>query len=211
MLLVVGALNGCAMHGAPPKAGAVSSERSDMNGRNVVTVWQMQLADYMASAGSSDPAVLSQLPTLRSQAVARPGQILFVATDVEAFVPERDGFDVVGLLLGKQTTATGPRYVFVVGTIERRDYWPVAVTDVRVVAMGVKDGIATWETGAADTQALRRYRSSSETSTMVRFPADQDQFRLSDCEPGICVEERRSGARWALYSDTPVASAPAAR
>jgi hypothetical protein len=154
--------------------------------------------------------VLSQLPALRTPAVARPGQIVFAANDIDAHVPERDGYDVFGLLLGKQNTTAGPRYVFIVGALQRQQYWPVAVADVRVAAMSVKAGIATWETGSADVEALLRYRKSADSSTALRFPAERDQFRLIGCDPGVCVEELRSGARWALYGNTPTATAPAA-
>ena len=37
------------------------------------------------------------------------------------------------------------------------------------------------------------------TREPLRFPAERDQFRLIGCDPGVCVEELRSGARWALY------------
>ena len=49
---------------------------SDPQRRAVLAAWQAQLAQHMANAGSSDPALLSQLPALRSPAVARPGQII---------------------------------------------------------------------------------------------------------------------------------------
>ena len=208
VLLTAAALSGCAIY-SPPATSPKVRELPDATARAVIGTWQDRLGQHIASAGDGDPAILSQLPGLRSPAVARPGQIVFAATDVEAHATERDGYDVFGLLLGKQITASGPRYVFVVGAVERQDYWPVAVTDVRIAAMSVKGGVATWETGPANADALTRYRRSAETSTAVRFPADHDQFRLVGCDPGVCVEELRSGARWALYLDAPVTSAPA--
>jgi hypothetical protein len=207
VLLTAAALNGCAIY-SPPTTSAKVREVPDATARAVIATWQTRLGQHIASAGDGDPAVLSQLPGLRSPAVARPGQIVFAATDVEAHATERDGYDVFGLLLGKHVTPAGPRYVFVVGAVERQDYWPVAVTDIRIAALSVKGGVATWETGPANADALARYRRSAETSTAVRFPAELDQFRLVGCDPGVCVEELRSGARWALYLDTPVTSAP---
>ena len=206
VLLLGGALGGCAMQGKPPAAGSAVRELPAATGSAVVAAWQARLGQHVASAGGGDPAALSQLPALRSPAVARPGQIIFAATDVEAFVPERDGYDVSGLLLGKQGTASRPRYVFIVGTVERRDYWPVAVVDIRVAAMTMNNGAASWETGPANAEALARYRQNAGPSpTAVRFPAELDQFRLVGCEPGVCVEELRSGARWALYPEAPAA------
>jgi hypothetical protein len=208
VLLTAAALNGCAIY-SPPTTSAKVRDLPDATAKTVIATWQARLGQHIASAGDGDPAVLAQLPGLRSPAVARPGQIVFAATDVEAHATERDGYDVFGLLLGKQVTAAGPRYVFVVGAVERQDYWPVAVTDIRIAALSVKGGVTTWETGPADADALTRYRRSAETSTAVRFPADHDQFRLVGCDPGVCVEELRSGARWALYLETTATPAPA--
>jgi hypothetical protein len=208
MLLTAAALSGCAIY-SPPATSAKVHELPEATARAVIATWQARLAEHIANAGDGDPAILSQLPGLRSPAVARPGQIVFAATDVEAYATERDGYDVFGLLLGKQGTAAGPRYVFVVGAVERQDYWPVAVTDIRIAAMSVKGGVATWETGPANADALMRYRKTAETSIAVRFPAEHDQFRLVGCDPGVCVDELRSGARWALYLDTTVTPAPA--
>ncbi|MGE5713384.1 MAG: hypothetical protein ACM32F_05880 [Betaproteobacteria bacterium] len=217
-LLLAIAAGGCAVHTAPKATGAKVREVPEATSRAVFATWQARLEQYIAQSGDGDPAVLSQLPALRSPAVVRPAQIVFAASDIEAHVAERDGYDAFGLLLGRQNTAAGPRYVFIVGAIQREDYWPVALADVRVVALSVKAGIATWETGPADLDALLRYRKSADTSTALRFPAERDQFRLVDCEPGICVEELRSGARWVLYGRAPsvpatssVPSASAAR
>jgi hypothetical protein len=207
-LLMTGALSSCATYSSPPTVGTAIGELPDPSATIAVAAWQARLGQHIESAGG-DPAVLAQLSTLRSPAVARPSQIVFGAIDIEAFVQERDGFDVFGLLVGKDSNATGPRFVFIVGVVERRDYWPVTVGDVRVVAMAMKDGVATWETGPADAGALTRYRAASDTSTTVRFPAVRDQFRVVDCVPDICVEELRSGARWTLYSRASLAMEPA--
>jgi hypothetical protein len=208
-LLAVAAA-GCAVHSAPKVSGATFRELPDATSRAVIATWQTRLEQHIASAGDGDPAVLSRLPALRSPAVARPGQIVFAASDIDAHVPERDGYDAFGLLVGKQSTTAGPRYVFIVGAIQREDYWPVAVADVRVAALSIKAGIATWETGPSNVEALVRYRKDADRSTALRFPAERDQFRLIDCDPGVCVEEFRSGARWALYGHAPTAPAAAA-
>jgi hypothetical protein len=203
-------LNGCATYAPRPTNNAAPHDLPEATASGVIAEWQRRLGQHVADAGSGDPAVLAQLPSLRSSAVMRPGQIVFAATDVESFVAERDGFDVFGLLVGKQDGAAGPRYVFIVGTVERRNYRSVAVADMRLTAMSVRNGIANWETGAADGQALDRYRNNGDTTAAVRFPADRDQFRLTACPPGVCVEEIASGARWSIYLNTSVAGAPAA-
>lgn len=214
-VLIAVLLGACAGYSPRPKTVAPPRETADTTASSVIAEWEKRVAQHVTAAGNGDPAVLSLLPGLRSPAVRRPGQIVFAAIDVESFVAERDGYDVFGLLLGRRDGADGPRYVFVVGAVERRNYRSVAVTDVRLTAMSVRGGTVTWETGLPDSAAVTRYRGSADASAAVRFPADQDQFRLVDCPQGICVEERLSGARWTLYLSTPAtdttASAPAAR
>jgi hypothetical protein len=207
--LVLVLLGGCAGYSPRPAKVAPVSEMPSAAASGVITEWQRRVAQHVRAAGGGDPAVLAQLPGLRSPSVARPGQIVFAATDVESFVAERDGYDVFGLLLGKRDGADGPRYVFVVGTVERRNYRSVAVTDVRLAAMSVRGGTVTWETGLPDGSSLARYRAGADASAAVRFPADRDQFRLVDCPQSLCGEERLSGARWTLYLSAPVAHATA--
>lgn len=210
-LLLAMLLNGCATYAPRPAAPASGSHMPETTAMSLITEWQHRLGQHVAQAGSGDPSVLSQMPGLRSSAVLRPGQIVFAATDVESFVAERDGYDVFGLLLGKHDSVTGPRYVFVVGTVERRNYRSIAVADLRVSAMSVRNGVATWLTGSSDDASLMLYRKGADPSAAVRFPADQDQFRMSACPQGICVEEQVSGARWTLYLGEPVATLPSSR
>jgi hypothetical protein len=113
--------------------------------------------------------VLARLPALRSSAVQRPGQIVFGANDIESSQPERDGYDTFGLLLDRRNSTGGPWYVFVVGSLERRDYRPVSVADIRVVAMSVKDGATLWETGFGDTAALAKYRQGLDPEQRCDF------------------------------------------
>jgi hypothetical protein len=210
-LLLALLLNGCATYAPRPAAPASGGHTPEATAMSVITEWQRRLGQHVAQAGSGDPSVLSQMPGLRSSAVLRPGQIVFAATDVESFVAERDGYDVFGLLLGKHEGANGPHYVFVVGAVERRDYRSVAVADLRITAMSARNGVATWHTGSSDDASLARYRNSADPSAAVRFPADQDQFRMSACPQGVCVEERVSGAKWTLYLGDPVAALPSSR
>lgn len=203
---MTGVLSGCAFN-APKQPGlqARTPPVNETSGRTLVDDWQRKLSQYVEQQGRGDPAALAQLPALRSPAVQRPGQIIFAATDVGASTKERDGYDVSGLLLGRRNSTLGPWYLFIVGAIERRDYRPVSIADVRVAAMSTKDGTVIWQTGFGDTTALERYRKSADPSTALRFPADHDRFSLVDCAPGVCVEEARSGARWALYFSPGVA------
>lgn len=173
--------------------------------RLVIFEWQSRLSDRITRAGG-DPAALAQLPLLRSPATARPAQIVFSVTDIDAQVPERDGYDAFGLLLGKHVDATATWYIFVVGTVERRDYRPAGIVDVRLAAMTVANGTVVWKTGTSDTDELRRYRHTPLASAGSPFPAESDRFNLKSCAPSVCVEEERSTARWTLYFE-PAATA----
>jgi hypothetical protein len=174
-----------------------------------IAEWQQRLGDYVTRIGGGDPAVLSQLPVLRSPITMRPARIVFAATDVDAVVAERDGYDVFGLLVDKRPDPSGPRYIFIVGTIERHDYRPAAVSDVRVAAMSVRGGSVVWDTGPDHPQALARYRQHANASSPLRFPADHDEFRTVPCDVRTCVEESGSGARWSIDLEARPSSAQA--
>jgi hypothetical protein len=197
--LLAGALGGCA-YSTRPAAASLSSiaPMADSDARSAVEHWQAKLGRYVTDEGGGDPSVLAHLPAQRSPAVLRPGRIVFSALDVFATVPERDGYDVSGLLVGKATGAATPTYVFIVGTVERGNYRPLAVADVRIAVMSIRDGAMSWNAGFSDGTALARYREHADPSAAARFPADRDQFRLVDCPAAVCVEETVSGARWTL-------------
>ncbi len=214
MLLVAlstGLLTACGT--APTRHSASAQQQPSLpepTARLVITEWQTRLEDRLTRAGG-DPAALAQLPALRSPTTARPAQIVFSVTDIDALVPERDGYDAIGLLLGKHVDAGDTWYVFVVGTVERRDYRPVAVVDVRLTALNMAKGAAAWNTGAANAEQLRQYRHAEIGSAGYPFPADSDRFRVKPCAPSVCVEEEQSGARWTLYFAGPDATPATSR
>jgi len=202
--LLVNVLAGCAY---PGRTSAVTpSGVSDAEVRAILAQWQQRLDRHVADEGQGDPAVLADLPTLRSPQALRPGRIVFTAIDIGATSVERDGYDVSGLLLGKLEGA-GRTYVFIVGTIDRDDFQPTALIDLRLAALTLRDGAPHWQFGNGSETALARYRKGTDADTTLRFPGDRDRFRLIDCPPGICAEESGSGARWAL----PPVSAPESR
>lgn len=210
--LLTGLLGGCAYSGRRPAAEASAVRPlTDAEARSVVAHWQARLGRYVVDEGGGDPAVLARLPGLRSPAAPRPGRILFTVDDVFATAPERDGYDVTGQLVGKAPGAATPVYVFIVGTVERRDFRAAAVVDVRIAAMTVRDGVVSWDLGGADDAALARYRAGADASAAPRFPADLDRFGLVDCPQAICVEDIRSGARWTLGIGSTAAPSPGIR
>jgi hypothetical protein len=204
-LAVAAALAGCAA--ATHRSGAAGREQGVPSmGWMPLGEWQHRLGEYLAANGD-DPAALAQLPQLRTPATLRPGRIVFGAIDVDAVVAERDGYDVYGLLLDRIADPAGSWYLFIVGTVERRDYRPAEVTDVRLAAMSVRAGRTVWVTGSAPTEALARYRSRAAAAAVLRFPADDDRFRVSACADGVCVEEIGSGANWSIDLGGPPARA----
>ena len=80
-------------------AAAAATTLPDAQARQLVHDWQRQLADYIATAGDGDPAVLARLPAQRATGTLRPARISFGVLDLDARVAEADGFDVQGLLL----------------------------------------------------------------------------------------------------------------
>lgn len=197
--LLSAALGGCAYSGRP---AAAPYRLTDAEARAIVAQWQQRLDRHIADAGQGDPAVLADLPALRSPLALRPGRIVFSAIDIDAKAVERDGYDVSGLLLGTLQGA-GRTYVFIVGTIDRDDYRPAALVDLRLAALTLRDGALTWRVGDAADTALARYGKRADAGATLRFPGDRDRFGLVDCAPGICAQESRSGARWTLPPDAP--------
>ena len=191
-------LQACATRAPRPASVAAEAALGEPHARQIVAVWQQQLTAYLDHAGGGDPAALAQLPSLRATGTLRPARIVFGALDVEASVAERDGFDVQGLLLAPRPGATADPYVFVVGIVQRDGYRPVALVDVRLVAMATRGGRLEWTVGDGDPQALLRYRARMDPAAPLRFPADKDRFELVSCAAGLCADEPLSAARWRL-------------
>lgn len=179
----------------PPQAGEATL--SDARARQVVAAWQQQLADFVERSGG-DPAALARLPAQRATGTLRPARITFGALDIEASAAERDGFDVQGLLLDALPEAGAEPYVFIVGIVQREGYRPVALVDLRLVALEVRGGRLDWTVGSSDAQALQHYRARLDASLPLRFPADQDRFDRVPCPNALCAEERLSASRWSL-------------
>ena len=201
-------LQACATRAPRPEAPAPEPALSEARARQVIAEWQRQLSDYIEHAGGGDPAVLAQLPAQRATGTLRPARITFGALDVDASAAERDGFDVQGLLLGALPAAGAEPYVFVVGIVQREGYRPVALVDIRLVALALRGGQPEWTVGDGDPQALARYRARLDPAMPLRFPADKDRFEPVACAPGVCAEERLTSAQWSLAVREPAATTP---
>jgi hypothetical protein len=202
-------LQACATRAWSPASAVAEPPLGETRARQIVATWQQQLADYIDRAGGGDPSVLAQLPARRATGTLRPARITFGALDIDASVAERDGFDVQGLLLAALPDAGAQPYIFVVGIVQRDGYRPVALVDIRLVALTTRGGRAEWTVGEGDPQALSRYRAMLDPVAPLRFPADQDRFELVPCAPRICVDEPLSSARWSLAVPAPAVTSAA--
>jgi hypothetical protein len=182
---------------ATPQASLVEGKAN-----RLIAIWQEQLRQYINREGKGDPAVLSQTRPLHAADVLRPGRITFGVLDADADLPGHNGWDVQGVLIGKQESGGRNWYVFVVGMIRRSDYRPRDVEDIRIVALAADGGKGRWKTSAAEPQAVRRYRDAFAGSDTVRFPDDTDKFDMTVSEGQVHVRETQSGATWTLRLST---------
>jgi len=196
-LLLLAVLAGCAVRAQYPDATGTHTVPPERSVRRLVSVWVEQLGQYVRQEGAGDPAALSQLRVLRSRQVLRPARIMFSALDVDAEEPGRDGWDVEGLLIGKQA-GTHNSYVFLVGIVARDGYRPLEVQDIRLVALSAGPGQFSWAMSPRQPNALRNYSETFRSFAAVRFPSDTDEFVMKVENDRVRVQERRSWAEWSL-------------
>jgi hypothetical protein len=199
-ILLLTVLAGCAARAPHPDAAEPRTE-ADLAERTVkqlVSVWEAKLDRYISQEGAGDPAVLLQLRALHSRDVLRPARITFDALDVDAGVPSRDGWDVEGLLIGKQSNGAHNWYVFLVGIVPRGGYRPSSIQDIRLVALSPSGGRLSWATSPPDRDAVQRYWAAFRGSAAIRFPGETDEFILRLDDDRAWVQEVRSGATWSL-------------
>jgi hypothetical protein len=187
----------CAMRAPHTVVADPSRALSERDVHRLIGVWQSQLGRYLAVEGAGDPAALSRMQVLRSRDVLRPARITFGALDVEATVPGRDGWDIQGVLLGKQAHGARSWYVFIVAVVARSGYRPSSIQDLRLVGLSAQGGNLAWTMGSPDLQALQRYRDTFR-ETPVRFPADIDRFSMSATADRVFIREMQSAAEWSL-------------
>jgi hypothetical protein len=202
VLLLLCALAGCAVRAPRTDVVEPQADLPEATVKRLISVWEQELGRYISREGGGDPAALSRAQALHSRDVPRPARITFGVLDVEPNVPNRDGWDVQGLLIGKQTSGVRNWYVFVVGIVTRSGYRPSWIQDIRLVAFSAQGRKLSWEMSPPDPQAVHRYRDTLRGSATVRFPGDTDRFSLNAIGERLWVEEVQSGATWALLLRT---------
>jgi len=193
------ALAGCATH-SPPPTSVTEPVASLSEGvvTQLLSAWEDAVCRYVDREGDGDPAVLSETTALHSRDVLRPARITFGLLDVEAALSGRTAWDLQGVLVGKQTSGAGERYVFLVGIIGRSADVPSGVRDLRPVGLLARGGRLSWEAGPADPAAVQRYWETFRGTAALRFPADTDHFTMDVAADRVSVREIRSGAEWRL-------------
>jgi hypothetical protein len=197
ILLLLYALSACAARAPHVDRIADPHPLSEHSARHVLSAWQKELTRYITREGSVDPALLAQIRGARSREILRPARIVFGVLDVDASVPGRDGWDVQGMLIGKQTSGVQTWYVFVVSIVERTGYRPSSIQDMRVMAFSALGSKLAWSVGPGNPQAVRRYLETFGTPP-IRFPGDSDRFTMDLTGNVVSVLEAQSGARWEM-------------
>ncbi len=206
MVLLASALAACTTRSPHRDTADLQSNLTVSTSNRLISVWQQHLGRFITRNGHADPAALSELQSARSRDVLRPARITFGVLDVEASVPGKDGWDLVGVLTGKQMVADRSWYVFVVGVVERAGYRPRTLADIRAVGLSAQDGKLVWRISPLEPQAVQHYRETFAAAVPVQFPADTDMFATKGFEEQVLIHELRSGAEWSvqLGRETPI-------
>jgi hypothetical protein len=174
--------------------------------RNVtIPVWQKNVEQYVQKEGKGDPTVLRDVTLSES----RRGYGV-IGSDR----PEKST-DANGVLLGHRQIQGRNWFIYLVGLVKEQK-----VQEIRLAAMTTDGTHFEWKLGAADSEALHKYRAYNDRLWHQRFPQrgmappqylgfplPDDDFQLSVTETMITATHPASGARWTLN----LASAPAAR
>src|SRR5262249_36774930 len=117
-------LGGCAVRAPHPDGLPTQTNLPDRTTHRLVAGWEQQVTQYIGAEGGGDPAVIARSRVLHSRDARRPARITFDALDVDAAISGRDGWDLEGVLIGKQSTGTRNWYVFLVAVVARSGYRP---------------------------------------------------------------------------------------
>lgn len=199
-LLFATVFTGCGTRAprTPVAATATSISLEEQKARELITIWRDDLTDYLDEEEGDWPTRLSQLRDIQIRRGLRPGRICF-ATLAAGGDPDRAAaWDVNGLLLGQEVIGGRPWYLFIVGIVQREDFRPIEVRDIRLVAFATGDEDPLWRQGAANPQSLKWYKNVYWENLPIRFPADDDNFGVVVTRSQVTVRELHSGAEWTI-------------
>lgn len=193
-------LPGCATRGPRSPVATVSSEISmeEQMAREYTAIWRDDLAKFLEREELDWATRLSQLRDMQSRNGLRPGRISFTTLAAGGDPDSADAFDVVGLLLGRQSVGRDQWFLFVVGVVERDDFRPVEIRDVRLIAFESGGSDPLWVEGEADARSLELYKETYKYNIPIRFPDDDDSYQVDLVGDRVTVRELRSGAEWTL-------------
>lgn len=203
-ILLATVFTGCGTRAprTPVAATATSTIVEEQKARELITIWRDDLTEYLNGEGGDWPTRLSQLRDIQTRRGLRPGRICF-ATLAAGGDPDRaDAWDVTGLLLGQEVVEGRRWYLFIVGIVQREDFRPVEVRDIRLAAFATGDEDPLWRQGAANPQSLKRYKDVYWENLPIRFPADDDNFGVTVTGSQVTVRELHSGAEWKIALTT---------
>lgn len=191
---------GCASRGPRSPVTAISPSISleESKVRELTTFWRDDLADYLKRTEEDWPTRLSRLRDFQTRRGLRPGRIDFSTLAAGGDPDSADSWDVNGLLLGRQTLGGRHWYLFIVGVVQRESFRPVEIRDLRLMAFATGGSDPLWSQGEANPQSLDRYWETYRQNIPVRFPADDDSYRVEIDGDRVTVRELRSGAEWML-------------
>lgn len=178
---------------APPAASL--EERKALE---LIASWRGRLTAYLKRGGGDWSTGLSQLRDTRTRQGLRPGRITFSTLAAGGNIHSADGWDVNGLLLGREVFGGRDWNLFIVGIVKREGYRPVNIGDIRLVAFETGGNGPVWRVGAAETRSLDLYKKAYARDMPVRFPANADDYEIEVAGYQVRVREPRSGAEWTL-------------
>jgi len=200
--LLLSLLAACTVRAPHTDVMAPQAQLNESKIDRLLGTWQREVTAYITREGRGDPGVLSQTRALHARDVLRPARITFDVLDVDAIVPGRDGWDIRGVLVGKQTSSAHTWYVFLVGIVARTGYRPSSIDDIRLLALSAQSEKLTWEVGLRNPEAVGRYREIFGASPPIAFPGDTDRFTMNISGDEVSVLEMRSAAHWSLELST---------
>ncbi|CAN5591766.1 hypothetical protein BH09PLA1_BH09PLA1_11130 [soil metagenome] len=174
----------------------IISSATGCGGAASLSSWRASVERYVTDTGGGDPGVLRDVKLDDG----RRGFAVLGSPN------PADSTDVHAVLLRHIPVNGQPRFIYLVGVIERQ-----SVKDIRLATLFIDDGKFDWRTSKKDSQALKQYQQFNERRWRDRFPdrksappeynsfpQSADQFDVQIGEQLIRASHRESGAAWEL-------------